>query len=67
MGMLRCDYPRTKMFFPETLYVRFVHIDFEHNHPDSFGIDENLIQFSKYLGDFWNKVNRELARKYPKR
>ena len=67
MGMLKCDYPRTKMFFPETLYARFVHIDFDHYHPDPFGIDDNLIQFSKYLGDFWNKVNRELMKKYPKK
>jgi len=67
MGMLKCDYPRTKMFFPETLYARFVHIDFGHYHPDPFGIDDNLIQFSEYLGDFWNKVNRELMKKYPKR
>lgn len=67
MGMLKCNYPRTKMFFPETLYARFVHIDFDHYHPDPFGIDDNLIQFSEYLGDFWNKVNRELMRKYPKR
>lgn len=67
MGMLKCDYPRTKMFFLETLYARFVHIDFDHYHPDPFGIDDNLIQFSEYLGNFWNKVNRELMRKYPKK
>ena len=67
MGMLKCDYPHTKMFFPETLYARFVHIDFDHYHQDPFGIDDNLIRFSEYLGDFWNKVNRELMRKYPKR
>lgn len=67
MGMLKCDYPHTKMFFPETLYARFVHIDFDYYHPDPFGIDDNLIRFSEYLGDFWNKVNRELMRKYPKR
>ena len=30
-------------------------------------IDDNLIQFSEYLGGFWNKVNRELMKKYPKR
>ena len=66
-GMLKCDYPHTKMFFPETLYARFVHIDFDHYHPDPFGIDDNLIQFSGYLGNFWNKVNCELMRKYPKR
>lgn len=67
MGMLKCDYPHTKMFFPETLYARFVHIDFDHYHQDPFGIDDNLIRFSEYLGNFWNKVNRELMRKYPKR
>lgn len=67
MRMLNCDYPHTKMFFPKTLYARFVHIDFDHYHPDSFGIDDNLIQFSGYLGNFWNKVNCELMRKYPKR
>lgn len=66
-GMLKCDYPRTKMFFPETLYARFVRIDFDHYYPDPFGIDNNLIKFSEYLGDFWNRVNRELMQKYPKR
>ena len=65
--MLECDYPRTKMFFPETLYARFVHIDFDHYHPDPFGIDDNLIKFSEYLGSFWNRVNREIMNKYPKR
>ena len=67
MGMLKCDYPRTKMFFPETLYARFVNIDFDQYHPDPFGIDDNLIRFSEYLGSFWNKVNRELINKFPKR
>ena len=66
-GMLKCDYPRTKMFFPNTLYARFVHVDFSRYHSDPFGIDDNLIMFSEYLGDFWNNVNRELMRKYPKR
>lgn len=66
-GMLTCDYPRTKMFFPETLYARFVHIDFNHYHPDPFEIDDNLVQFSDYFGVFWNRVNRELMKKYPKR
>lgn len=67
MGMLKCDYPRTKIFFPETLYARFVNVDFEHYHPDPFGIDDNIIRFSEYLGGFWNKVNRELINKFPKR
>lgn len=67
MGMIKCDYPRTKMFFPETLYARFVHIDYDHYHPDPFGIDDNLIQFSEYLGFFWNKVNRVLINKFPKK
>lgn len=67
MGMLNCDYPRTKVFFPKTLYARFVHINLDYYHPDHFGIDDNLIQFSKYLGDFWNKVNSELMSKYPKK
>lgn len=67
MGMLKCDYPRTKMFFPETLYARFVNIDFDNYRPDPFGIDDNLIRFSEYLGGFWNKVNRELMNKFPKR
>lgn len=31
--MLECDYPRTKIFFPETLYARFVEIDFKHYTP----------------------------------
>ena len=64
-GMLKCDYPRTKMFFPETLYARFVHIDYDHYHPDPLRFDDNLIKFTKYIGEFWNKVNQELMRKYP--
>ena len=66
-GMLKCDYPRTKMFLPRTLYTRFVHINYDYYHLDPFDIDYNLIKFSEYLGDFWNKVNRELMRKYPKK
>lgn len=65
MNMLKSDYPRTKMFFPETLYSRFVHIDYDHYHPDPIGFDDNLIIFTEYIGEFWNKVNRELMRKYP--
>lgn len=66
-GMLNCDYPRTKMFFPKTLFARFVQIDFDHyNHP-LFGIDNNLIRFSEHLGKFWNKVNYELISKYPQK
>ena len=67
MGMLKCDYPRTPIFFPETLYARFVNIDFDHYNPDPYGFDDNLIQFSEYLGDFWNKVNRELMHNNPKK
>ena len=67
MGMLKCDYPRTKMFFPNTLYARFVNVDFEHYHSDPLGVDDNLIKFTDYLGRFWNKVNRELMNNYPKR
>lgn len=66
MGMLKCDYPRTPMFFPQTIYARFVHIDFSHYHYDIDDIDDNLILFSDYLGKFWNKVNRELIKKYPR-
>lgn len=66
-GMLKCDYPRTRMFFPETLYARFVHIDFDHYHPDPFGIDDNLVQFSKHLGVFWNNVNRDVMNRFPPR
>lgn len=66
MGMIKCDYPRTKMFFPEILYARFVRVD-DHYHTNPIGSNDNLIQFSEYLGDFWNKVNRELMKKYPKR
>ena len=68
--MIQCDYPRTKMFFPETLFARFVHTDFDHYNPDPYGmdcIDDNLIQFTEYLGDFWNRVNREIMKKFPKR
>lgn len=66
-GMLNCDYPRTKMFFPKTLFARFIQIDFDHyNHP-LFGIDNNLIRFSEHLGRFWNKVNNELISKYPQK
>ena len=65
MGMLKCDYPRTKMFFPRTLYARFVHIDFNHYHSSPFGDEDNLITFTEYLGKFWNMVNRELMQKYP--
>lgn len=65
--MLECDYPRTKMFFPETLYARFVHVDFNHYRPDPCGIDDNLIRFSEYLGGFWNDVNRELLTKFPRK
>jgi len=65
--MLKCNYPKTKMFFPETLYARFVNVDFDHyHHSYDFGIDPNLIRFSEYIGTFWNKINHELLRKYPK-
>ncbi|GAA6349442.1 hypothetical protein K0G20_15570 [Bacteroides fragilis] len=63
--MLNCDYPRTKMFFPETLYARFVKIDFKHYTPTFGGIDDSLIQFSEFLASFWNKINSELMERYP--
>ena len=64
--MLKCDYPRTKIFFPRTLYARFVEIDFEHYTPPlDWEIDDSLIQFSEFLGTFWNKINSEIMEKYP--
>jgi hypothetical protein len=66
MGMLRCDYPRTKMFFPETLFARFVNIDLDKFHSDDENF-KNLCDFSDYLGSFWNKINRDIMGRYPKR
>ena len=63
--MLECDYPRTKIFFPETLYARFVEIDFKHYTPTLGGIDDSLIQFSEFLASFWNKINSKLMKRYP--
>lgn len=69
MGMIKCDYPRTPMFFPEILYARFVNVDWDHYQPNPLGIeiDDDLIHFTDYLGVFWNKVNRELRQKYPQK
>lgn len=63
--MLKCDYPRTKIFFPETLYARFVKIDFKHYTPVFGEFDNSLIQFSEFLASFWNKINSELMKRYP--
>ena len=63
--MLKCDYPRTKIFFPETLYARFVKIDFKHYTPTFGEIDDSLILFSEFLASFWNQINSELMKRYP--
>ena len=63
--MLECDYPGTKIFFPETLYARFVEIDFKHYTPTLGDIDDSLIQFSEFLASFWNKINSKLMKRYP--
>ena len=63
--MLECDYPRTKIFFPETLYARFVKIDFKHYTPTFGEIDDSLILFSEFLASFWNQINSELMKRYP--
>ena len=54
-----------KYFFPETLYARFVEIDFKHYTPTLGGIDDSLIQFSEFLASFWNKINSKLMKRYP--
>ncbi len=66
-GMLKCDYPRTPMFFPEILFARFTEVDFTKKRYDSFQDMDDLICFSDYFGSFWNKVNRDLMERFPKR
>ena len=62
-GILQCDYPRTKMFFPKVLFSRFVDVDFDKY---VFNVEQNLMAFSEYFPEFWNIVNRKLLIKYPK-
>ena len=63
-GMLQCDYPRTKMFFPKVLFSRFVDVDFDKY---VFNEEQNILNFSKYFSEFWNMVNRKLLIKYPQK
>lgn len=64
-GMLECDYPRTKMFFPRTLFARLTKYDFD-NPPLADMSEHNLMVFSDYIGSFWNDVNREIMERFPK-
>lgn len=64
--MLKCDYPRTPMFFPETLFARFTNVDYN-NFPSEEIDDENLMVFTEYLGDFWNKINRNIMKRFPRK
>lgn len=64
-GMLECDYPRTPMFLPETLFARLTNIDFD-NFPPSEIDDDNLFKFTDYIGSFWNKVNRDIMKRFPR-
>lgn len=63
---LKCDYPKTKMFFPETLFARFTNIAHE-NFPSSREMEVNLFEFTDFFGEFWNKINRELMAKFPRK
>ncbi len=63
-GMLQCDYPKTKMFFPKVLFSRFVDVDFDKY---VFNEEQNILNFSKYFSEFWNMVNRKLLIKYPQK
>lgn len=65
-GMLECDYPRTPMFLPETLFARLTDIDFD-NFPPSEIDDDNLFKFTDYIGSFWNKVNRDIMKRFPRK
>lgn len=63
---LKCDYPKTKMFFPETLFARFTNIAHD-NFPSSREMEVNLFEFTDFFGKFWNKINRELMAKFPRK
>lgn len=64
MGILKCDYPRTKMFFPNVLLARLTILEFDEC-PNEYLDEKNLIDFSQYLVTFWNEVNQYLIYRYP--
>ena len=74
-GMLQCDYPKTPMFFTEGLFSLFTDSCYSDIHlfEEDFDIfdDEkefhNLILFTDFIGSFWNKVNKDIMNRFPKR
>lgn len=54
------------MFFPETLFARFTNIAHD-NFPSSREMEVNLFEFTDFFGEFWNKINRELMAKFPRK
>ena len=74
-GMLQCDYPKTPMVFTEGLFSLFTDSCYSDIHlfEEDFDIfdDEkefhNLILFTDFIGSFWNKVNKDIMNRFPKR
>lgn len=74
-GMLQCDYPKTPMFFTERLFSLFTDSCYSDIHlfEEDFDIFDNekefhnLILFTDFIGSFWNKVNKDIMNRFPKR
>lgn len=58
-GMIKCDYPRTKMYIPWNL------IDFFTKQPINDNDIELALKYTENIGDFWNRINKDIVEYFP--